>query len=123
MWIGPSSLVDARTHLTLQEVVALMGIDLLRHREAWKARWSAMKDMVMAHIKKKAYAPEHTAKWLQHWDYQVRANLVPLTGVIVDSGSDVNSFCCCSCCCCLPSGFPVVFEKLNRSSFTFTFSV
>jgi hypothetical protein len=36
----------------------------------------------MAHIKKKAYAPEHTAKWLQHWDYQVRANLVPLSGVI-----------------------------------------
>jgi hypothetical protein len=30
------------------------------------------------------------------------------------SGSDVNSFCC------IPSGFVVVFEKPNRSSFTFT---
>ena len=48
-----------------------MGIDLLRHREAWKARWSAMKDMVTTQIKKRAYAPEHTSKWLMHWDYQV----------------------------------------------------
>ncbi len=55
-----------------QEVVALMGIDLLRHREAWKGRWSAMKDMVTTQIKKRAYAPEHTSKWLMHWDYQVR---------------------------------------------------
>jgi hypothetical protein len=30
-----------------------------------------MKDMVTTQIKKRAYAPEHTSKWLMHWDYQV----------------------------------------------------
>ncbi len=53
------------------EVVGLMGIDLLRQREAWKAKWTGMKDMVTALAKKKSYPPEQMAKWLLHWDYQV----------------------------------------------------
>jgi hypothetical protein len=38
------------------------------------------------------------------------------------SGSDVNSFCCYGLCS-IPSGFLVVFEKPNRSSFTFTITL
>ncbi len=37
------------------------------------------------------------------------------------SGSDVNPFCCYGLVL-IPSGFLVVFEKPNRSSFTFTFT-
>ena len=47
-----------------------MGIDLLRQREAWKTRWTAMKDMVNAQIKRRSYPAEHCAKWLLHWVYQ-----------------------------------------------------
>jgi hypothetical protein len=29
-------------------VVSLMGLDLLRNRENWKARWQAVKDVLLA---------------------------------------------------------------------------
>jgi hypothetical protein len=38
------------------------------------------------------------------------------------SGCDVNYFCCYGLALSIPSGFLAVFEKPNRSSFTFTFT-
>ena len=51
------------------EVVSLMNVDLLRQRDVWKQKWSAMQD-----IKRdlsRTYTDERMARWLLHWDHQL----------------------------------------------------
>jgi dynein heavy chain 2 len=59
-----------RAHGSLAvEVAGLMGVDLLRSREHWKAKWQGVRDLV-AGLQAK-FPPERMTKWVLHWDQQV----------------------------------------------------
>ncbi len=51
------------------EVAALMQTDLLRQQDAWKKRWTSLKDWAAAALSN--FKSEQTAPWLSHWDKQV----------------------------------------------------
>lgn len=59
-----------KMHLRLAEdVVSLMNIDLLRQRDAWKSRWTGMRD-VMTQLER-VYPAERMHRWKLHWDHQL----------------------------------------------------
>lgn len=53
----------------VEDVVSLMDIDLLRHREKWKSKWNDMKTSMAALSRK--YSGKHMQKWILHWDHQL----------------------------------------------------
>ena len=59
-----------RVHMSMvEEVIALMSIDLLRQKTRWKARWNSMRS-----FKKKLsenYEEKDLENFFKHWDHQV----------------------------------------------------
>lgn len=52
-----------------EEVASLMGIDMIKEREAWRGRWVALKEFVVTVCR--GFTPEQTGRWLGHWDLQL----------------------------------------------------